>query len=96
MKSLFTRFKPAADQGQPNNLPKDKKTRDGIVFGYGSCSCMTSCSCPCSCTTSCRRVHTALQALLAVSPVGAREEVLGQIAANFPFYKSPAYAQVSI
>jgi len=41
-----------------------------------------------------RRAHTALKAILTVSPVGAREEVLAQMGTLFPFYKIAAYRQV--
>ena len=41
-----------------------------------------------------KRVHTALQCLLEVSPVGAREEALNLMAEAFPFFKLSPYRQV--
>ena len=41
-----------------------------------------------------KRVHTALQCLLEVSPVGAREEALHLMAEVFPFFKLSPYRQV--
>jgi len=41
-----------------------------------------------------RRAHTALEAILEVSPVGARDEVLKQMDRSFPFFKAPAHRQV--
>jgi len=41
-----------------------------------------------------KRVHTALQCLLEVSPVGAREEALNLMAEAFPYFKLSPYRQV--
>jgi len=41
-----------------------------------------------------RNTHQVLKGLLAVSPVGARDEILEQINLRFPFYKTLAYKQV--
>ena len=41
-----------------------------------------------------RHSHTALRGLLAVAPVIARDEILQQISAKFPYYKMPSYRQV--
>jgi len=40
--------------------------------------------------------HTALQELLVVAPASAREEMLRQVAARFPFYKMPHYRQLNL
>lgn len=39
------------------------------------------------------RSHAALRGLLSVAPVMARDELLAQVVAKFPFYKMPAYRQ---
>ena len=41
-----------------------------------------------------RHSHTALRGLLGVAPVIARDEILAQISAKFPYYKMPSYRQV--
>jgi len=41
-----------------------------------------------------KNTHAALKGLLAVSPVGARDEILDQMNVRFPFYKMPAYKQI--
>jgi len=41
-----------------------------------------------------KNTHEVLMGLIAVSPVGARYEILEQINLKFPFYKLPAYRQV--
>ena len=41
-----------------------------------------------------KRVHTALQCLLEVSPVGAREEAINLMAEAFPYFKLSPYRQV--
>jgi len=41
-----------------------------------------------------KNTHAALKGLLAVSPVGARDEILEQMNDRFPFYKMPAYKQI--
>jgi len=41
-----------------------------------------------------KNTHDALKGLLAVSPVGARDEILDQMNIRFPFYKMPAYKQI--
>jgi len=41
-----------------------------------------------------RVAHTGLQELLVVAPASAREEMLRQAAARFPFYKMPHYRQL--
>jgi len=41
-----------------------------------------------------KNTHAALKGLLAVSPVGARDEILDQMNVRFPYYKMPAYKQI--
>lgn len=41
-----------------------------------------------------KNTHNVLKGLLTVSPVGARDEILEELSASFPFYKAPSYKQL--